>query len=94
MLSNRKVGIPPQFHFNKLLLSKTRNLSDLLFFEFFGHWLVAVNYVTETLDQDYFTEEEMIQYGLYLYHACSIPVEEAYGRDREQLLVVHECADE
>lgn len=58
-----------QVHSEKVLLSRARNLSDIVLFEFFGQWQIILDYVREQMQRDIFTEEEITQYGLYIYHA-------------------------
>lgn len=58
-----------EVHTEKVLLSRARNMSDLLLFEFFGQWQIILDYVQLKMKKDRFTEEEITQFGLYLYHA-------------------------
>lgn len=58
-----------QVHTEKVLLSRARNMSDLLLFEFFGQWQIILDYVKREMMKTSFTEEQITQYGLYLYHA-------------------------
>lgn len=66
---NEKLPALPQLHVEKLLVSRARNISDLLLFEFFGQWQVIVDYVDKKMNKDTFSDEEMTQYGLFIYHA-------------------------
>lgn len=58
-----------EVHVEKILVSRARNISDLLLFEFFGQWQLILDYVKEKMQKTHFTEEEITQFGLYLYHA-------------------------
>lgn len=58
-----------QLHTEKVLLSRARNMSDLLLFEFFGQWQIILDYVKSEMIEVPFTKEQITQYGLYLYHA-------------------------
>lgn len=66
---NLKVQNIGKLHSEKLLLSRARNMSDLLLFEFFGQWNLITEFVESNLTMDNFTEEEMTQHSLFLYHA-------------------------
>src|SRR5690606_1417416 len=66
---SQKATIIPQLHTEKLLVSRARNLSDLLLFEFFGQWQIIVDYVSKQMYKEKFTEEEITHFGLYIYHA-------------------------
>lgn len=68
-LYEAKLPTVQSIHTEKLLLSRVRNISDLLLFEFFGQWQIILDFVNKQLKKDTFTEEEMTQYGLYLYNA-------------------------
>lgn len=68
-LYETRLPVVPNTSTETLLASRARNLSDLLLFEFFGQWQIIVDFVQSEMKKDNFSEEEITQYGLYLYHA-------------------------
>ncbi|EZP58372.1 hypothetical protein [Exiguobacterium sp. RIT341] len=52
-----------------LMTSRARNLSDVLMYEFFGQWQILLDYMSSFMDQDEFSEEEIKNYGLFMYQA-------------------------
>lgn len=68
-LYESRLPILNEVHTQKVLLSRARNMSDLLLFEFFGQWQIILDYVQLKMKKELFTEEEITQFGLYLYHA-------------------------
>lgn len=52
-----------------LMTSRARNLSDMLLYEFFSQWQILLDYMSSFVDDEEFTEEEITNYGLFMYHA-------------------------
>lgn len=52
-----------------LLTSRARNLSDMLIYEFFGQWQILIDYMSSSVDKEEFSEEEIKNHGLFMYHA-------------------------
>lgn len=52
-----------------LMTSRARNLSDMLIYEFFGQWQILLDYMSSFMDEEKFSEKEMTNYGLFMYHA-------------------------
>ena len=54
-----KLPFIQNIHTEKLLVSRARNISDLLLFEFFGQWQIILDYVNSKMKKDSFSEEEI-----------------------------------
>lgn len=52
-----------------LMTSRARNLSDMLMYEFFGQWQILLDYMSSFMKEDEFSEEEIKNYGLFMYQA-------------------------
>lgn len=68
-LYHQKTSQLPTVSVERLLVSRARSISDLLLFEFFGQWQIIVDYVSDQMRKETFTEEEITHFGLFVYHA-------------------------
>lgn len=59
----------PDVPITMLLTSRARNLSDMLIYEFFGQWQILMDYMSSSVDGEEFSEEEIKNHGLFMYHA-------------------------
>src|SRR5690625_475048 len=58
-----------QISMESIVHSRARNISDLLFFEFFGQWQIVLDFVKNNMNEHNLTIEDITKYSLYLYHA-------------------------
>ncbi|WP_393964670.1 hypothetical protein [Exiguobacterium sp. S22-S28] len=68
-LMESKTPSLPNVPITMLLTSRARNLSDMLIYEFFGQWQILMDYMSSYVDGGDFSEDEIRNHGLFMYHA-------------------------